>query len=124
MLRQEETMCQENNAKWLGFKILDHLAMSQIIAAVETHANYFTCVYLAHCTLNTIFLPIHIFVLFHSLCFGPKESVYHPKMVWLSAIYLDHVCWAQRFYSGPSLARDDRVESRACNLGWTPKQEV
>ena len=32
--------------------------------------------------------------------------------------------WPQHFYSGPSLARDDRVESRACNLGWTPKEEV
>ena len=30
----------------------------------------------------------------------------------------------QHFYSGPSLARDDRVQSRPCNLGWTSKEEV
>ena len=106
------------------FKKPDDLDMSQIIPVVETHANYFTYVCLTHCTLNTIFLPINMFVLIHTLCFGPKENVYRTKMVWLSAIYLGHVCWTQRFYSGPSLAPDDRVESHACNLGWTPKEEV
>ena len=51
MLRQEETMCQDNNAKWWGSKYL--MTWTCLRSYLETHANYFTCVCLAHCTVHT-----------------------------------------------------------------------
>ena len=83
MLRQEETMCHENNAKCLGPKNLMNWTCLWL-------QSYNVCKLLQLCVFSywkhAISAHMHIFVLIQSLRFGPKESVYCPKRVWL-------ICW-------------------------------